>query len=149
MVLPTTVLEYLISLIEVSAATYPQLVTPFEGSEDASFPEGPSIMVYADFDDPANLDSQKSKIIELPCSIYFSCNSSQCEDAKDSFNEALLTALTVHKIISANAYTNLLNTDGVDEVVHFESQEIPILIIRKSAAGSTIQAAFKYKIKGV
>jgi len=149
MVMPTTVIAYLIDLIGDNMVTYSQLVLPEEGSEDYSFPDGPAIMIYSDFDDPAELDSQKNKIIGLPCSIYFSCNSSQCESARESFNEALLMALTVHKIVATGAFATLKNSDNADEVIHIECQDIPILILRKSAAGSTIQAAFKYKMKGV
>lgn len=146
MVLPTAVNAKLISLIEDSIETYNFLTVPIEGSEDTSPQAKPNTVIWADFDDQATLDSKKNYPTTLPCSIYVAFTSAGCSTAAESFNKAFIAIITILKIFSENHYYQILNTENVPENVHLQLQNMPIVITRKSAAGSTVQLQMFYDI---
>lgn len=149
MVLPTTVIDYEINLIEKNRSEFPEMADPVEGSEDMNANAvQASIIVYADFDDTAELDSNK-RALNIPCSLYFTCSSGSFETASESFNEAFMMALTVLRLVSQNNRIELKNIDKQLEPVHIQLQDIPITVLRKSAAGSTVQCNFKYNISRI
>lgn len=146
MVLPTAVVAKLIEIITQSIATYNFLNIPIEGSEDTSPQSKPNTVIWTDFDDQATLDSKKNYPTRLPCSIYIAFTSAGCSTAAESFNKAFVAIITILKIISENHYYKILNTENVLENIHLQLQDMPIVITRKSAGGSTVQLQLFYDI---
>lgn len=148
MVLPTKVIETVIKKINKYSHLFPVDTKPVEGSEDL-IPDADrrGIVVYADFDERADIFATGVPG-DIPCSIYASCTSASFETAAESFNEAFLMAIKILKIIT-DEYYEIEDIEGNLEVVQIKAQEIPIVILSKSANGSTVQSAFTYNICGL
>lgn len=146
MVIPTSVIQKLIDTIKDAVVSYPILAEPIEGSEDTSRQPKKNIVVYADFDENASLDSKKAFPTRLPCSLYAACTSSAFQTAAEAFNQAFLMAVTILKIISEANNFMINNTAGVPERVNIKLQDMPIVIVRKSANGSTVTLQLTYDI---
>lgn len=145
MVLPTNVIGKILSKIKKSLHLFPVGTNPIEGSEDADLSADKlSIIVYADFDERADITATGVPL-DIPCSIYAICTSGGYEKAFESFNEALLMAAKIIKLVT-ESYFEIEDINGELEVVEIKSQEIPISILRKSADASVVQAAFTYNI---
>jgi len=148
MVLPSVVVKNLIELINNNLNVFPKGTIIKEGSEDLSTGDAPlSILVYADFDDKAEIAAMGIPL-DVPVSVYLQCTSGSFATATESFEQALLMAISCIKIICQDNYYDLTNTDGELEPVNIQAQEYPISIIQKSADASTITAAFTYKMGG-
>ncbi|MEW6654511.1 MAG: hypothetical protein AB1394_13755 [Bacteroidota bacterium] len=146
MVLPTSVIQKIIDTVEAAVETNPILVKPLEGSEDTSRQPKQNIVVYADFDENATLDSKKNFPTRLPCSVYVASTSAAFQTAAESFNQAFLMSVSILKIISLSNYFMINNTDNVPERVNIKLQDMPIVIVRKSANASTVTLQLTYDI---
>ncbi len=148
MVLPTKVIETILNKIKKNLNIFPVGIRYFEGSEDADLSaDALNIIIYADFDERAEITATGVPL-DIPCSIYVTCTSGAHEKAFESFNEAFLMAVNMIKLITSEFY-EIENTEGELEVVEIKSQEIPFIILRKSADASVVQAAFTYNIAGL
>jgi hypothetical protein len=149
MVAPTTAIKHYVDLFNNSSNVFGMSVPAIEGSEDSDSRMGKRcIIVYADLDRQADLDTDK-KVIKVPCSIYIIINSDEFETAAESFNQAFNVALECYSLVAADNRPALLNTENVSETIHLQAQGIPLTILRKSASCSSIQLAFSYFIKGM
>jgi hypothetical protein len=154
MIAPTTVIEYINGLINDEEITYlpdddETFIAAIEGSEDVEAnADVANVITYADIDMKAELDTNK-RIIKVPCSIYVIVTSTAFETAAESFNQAFTIALTIYNLIAENNRATLKDSDNADELIHIQAQEIPLTILQKTAAASSIQLAFTYFIKGM
>ena len=144
MILPPDYIKNIIQELEDKKHLFPKGTAIEESSEDTNPNiQPPCIGVYADFD-------LSTEILpggvprSLPVSIYAICTSSQFETASESFSEAFIMALNVIKIIQGDY--NIENTAGVEEFSTLLCQEMPIVILKKSSSGSSIQVQFIYYI---
>lgn len=148
MVTPTAVINKIIELINQNLDLFPKGMTIREGSEDLNESMNLlNIVVYADFDEKAEISATGSPI-EIPCSIYIQCTSGSFPSPADSFNQALIMIMASIKIICDNNYYDIENHSGELETVVLNAQDIPIIILRKSAEASTLTACFTYNITG-
>jgi hypothetical protein len=146
MVLPTAVIKYLVDKLDTWKLTETNLSSGKEGSEDSSSEDLPNIIIYSDFDERAELDHKKAYPVKLPCSIYVMFFSEAFATPQESYNKAFLMALSFLKKYSAEPDFQVTNTNNVAENVHLKLQEMPIMDLRKSAAGSVIQLQFTYNV---
>lgn len=147
MILPTTYNNALVEKLKANVAKFPKYTMVDETSEDSSPNlQPPYCAVYADFDDSAKV-SNLGYLQELPVSIYVACHSGAHQLAADSFNQAFLMAIEVIKLLSGE-YT-LLDSSGAEEYSQLKVQELPIIILRKSASGSIVQAQFQYSMYNI
>jgi|GEM_PF-3052691 hypothetical protein len=152
MIPPNEVTKYCINLCKEHFASINPYLEPInikEGTEDLSaLVDTASVIVYSDFDEVANLDTQK-RALEIPCSIYLTCTSRSFENAADSFNEAINMAINILKLVTSNNRPLLKNVNGAKENIWLQLQNIPISILSKTADGSSVVCNFKYNLEKI
>ncbi|QQS35763.1 MAG: hypothetical protein IPM56_16200 [Ignavibacteriales bacterium] len=152
MIPPTTTIQTLVDKTALQNETIlPDYVVDVkEMSEDsAKNLQKPYVGIYADFDLPAELSANKTPLA-VPVSVYAQCCSSEKETAAESFKEAFLMAVAVMRIIRENYGEYVLqNPEGNDELIRIDFQDVPMVVLRKSAQASVISLQFKYDIRNI
>jgi len=144
MILPNDFIETLVNKLNANLNKFPSGTKFKETSEDSTKNLNPPYgAVYADFDDPAEI-SNYGIPNEIPVSIYVACHSKNCETAAKSFNQAFLMGVEVLKLLTGNY--EISGTSGNLEFTRLKAQNIPLVILRKSASGSIIQVQFNYTL---
>ena len=125
-----TILGNNLHVIETSEDSDKNTIAPYTG-------------IYFDFDQEAETDALNNPK-STPVSVYVTCHSGRYTTAKDSFNEAFRMAVKVAKLLIGSYTVN--NINGIPDGTYLALQNVPLVIIKKSADGSVINVQFQYLI---
>ncbi len=145
MVMPTVVTKKVIELILAEKSAYANSnVMAAEASENnGKIFNPPYCAVYSDFDEKAEIMSSGSGF-SIPVGVYVICTSAKYETVEEAFAEAVAMAVNVLKKV-AGGYT-LPNRESIDEFVHLQIQDYPLLVKEKTASKSSVIAQLRYSL---